>query len=104
MLIEGIVLVLELGKKQLEWHLYPVLLLSLSVAIGVGLDVIQRQSLKAEDRLSNKPEDALTNGRLGARNGMKATLRGRHRPYGRATCRANCCGKHDTEDISSAKR
>ncbi len=55
--IEGIVLVFELGKEQPELLLYPVLLLSVSVFIVVGLGVFQRLSLKSEARLSKTPRD-----------------------------------------------
>ncbi|WP_284261114.1 hypothetical protein [Roseicyclus amphidinii] len=57
--IEGIVLVFELGKDAPELLIYPVLLLSVSVLIVVGLGVFQRLSLKSEARLSTgSAEDA----------------------------------------------
>jgi hypothetical protein len=57
--IEGIVLVFELGKDRPAMLVYPVLLLSVSVLIVVGLGVFQRLSLKSEARLSRgSAEDA----------------------------------------------
>jgi len=55
-LIEGIVLVFELGQEEPELLLFPILLLFISVVMVVGLGLFQHLSLKSEDRLSKKTE------------------------------------------------
>lgn len=52
--IEGIVLVFETGKSDPDLLLYPILLLTVSVIIVVGLGVFQRLSLKAERELRDR--------------------------------------------------
>ena len=54
-LLEGLVLVFQVGKKQVSDMLYPTLLLLVGIVMIVGLGVFQRLSVTAEGLKKEQP-------------------------------------------------
>lgn len=56
-LLEGLVLVFQVSKKQVSDMLYPTLLLAVGMLMIVGLGVFQRLSVRAEGDKQEQPGD-----------------------------------------------